>query len=263
MKTIPEFQEAFAKDKKITMVTCYDHWTAKILSNTEVDALLVGDSVAMVMHGHTSPVSATLEMMCLHTESVRRGAPDKVIVADLPFMTFRKDLVTGLTAAEALIRAGANAVKLEGLKGHEELVERLVDSGIPVMGHLGLTPQSVNAFGGFKVQGRDKQQSESILREARNLESLGCFAVVLECVPSALTTKIQQILSVPAIGIGAGPDAGGQVLVLQDLLGADHSFQPKFLRQFANLESEISGAINAYCQDVQSGAFPSIGESYE
>lgn len=263
MKTIPEFQQAYENKTKITMVTCYDHWTAKILATSDVDALLVGDSVAMVMHGHRSPVAATLEMMCMHTESVRRGAPQKAIVADLPFMTFRKDLATGLSAAEALIRAGANAVKLEGLKGHENLVERLVDSGIPVMGHLGLTPQSINALGGFKVQGRDHQQSEEILNQAVALQSLGCFSLVLECVPSALTAMIQQALKIPTIGIGAGSDAAGQILVLQDLLGADQSFKPKFLRRFANLEQDVTVAVNTYCREVQQGSFPSVSEGYE
>ncbi len=263
MKNIPEFQKAFENKAKIAMLTCYDYWTAKLLAESNIDALLVGDSVAMVMHGHSSPVAATLDMMCLHTEAVRRGAPNKAIVADLPFMTFRKDLVTGLTAAEALVRAGANAIKLEGLKGHEELVERLVDSGVPVMGHLGLTPQSVNAFGGFKVQGRGHRQSEEILDQAKSLESLGCFSVVLECVPSSLTTVIQKSLNIPTIGIGAGPDSAGQILVLQDLLGVDRSFQPKFLRYFANLEQDVTSAINTYCQSVQQGVFPSPKECYE
>lgn len=263
MKTVLEFQIAKDKNKKISMVTCYDYWSAKILEASDVDCLLVGDSVAMVMHGFESPVSATVEMMETHIEAVKRGAPQKLIIGDMPFLSFRKGISAGMEAAQRLMRAGANALKLEGVVGHEDLVEQLVRSGIPVMGHLGLTPQSVNAFGGFKVQGRNQHQAEEIVQHAQRLESLGCFSVVLECIPSSLTQSVQQKLTIPTIGIGAGPDTDGQVLVLQDLLGADMSFQPKFLRRYENLQNVVTQAVNGFVGDVVSGDFPQIKESYE
>lgn len=257
------FDKKKSADEKIHMVTCYDHWSAKVLNETAVDCLLVGDSCAMVMHGFKSTVSATMPMMVMHTAAVARGAKQKFIVADMPFGSFRKSVEAGVEAAMQLMQAGAHAVKLEGVRGHEELVSHLVGTGIPVMGHLGLTPQSVNCLGGYKVQGRTPKAAEAIFEDAKTLESLGCFALVLECVPSPLAKRISEELKIPTIGIGAGPDTDGQVLVLQDLLGAQHEMQPKFLKTYCDLEKTVKDAVNAYCNEVTTGVFPSVKESYE
>lgn len=257
------FEKKKAEGRKIHMVTCYDHWSAKVLAQTEVDCLLVGDSCAMVMHGFDSTVSATMPMMVMHTAAVARGAGNKFIVADMPFGSFRKTVDAGVDAAMQLMQAGAHSVKLEGVRGHEDLVSHLVGTGIPVMGHLGLTPQSVNCLGGYKVQGRTPKAAEAIFEDAKRLEQLGCFAIVLECVPSPLAKRISEELKIPTIGIGAGPDTDGQVLVLQDLLGAQHELQPKFLKTYADVENSVKNAINSYCQEVEGGIFPSVNESYE
>ena len=245
------------------MLTCYDYWTAKILSRSDVDTLLIGDSGAMVMHGHPSTLTATMEMMCFHTHAVAKGAPEKFIVADLPFGTYRLSKEEATRSAVQLMQAGAHAVKLEGLQGHEDTVNHLVGSGIPVMGHLGLTPQSVHSLGGYRVQGRDINAAEQMIKDALELQARGCFAVVLECVPSALAQTLTGQLSIPTIGIGAGPDCDGQVLVLQDMLGAQSDLHPKFVRKFADLNTAILDATQEFCHEVKNQSFPSIEESYE
>lgn len=257
------FNKKKSSGQKITMLTCYDYWTAKILSASDIDTLLIGDSGAMVMHGHNSTVTATMEMMCFHTKAVSTGAPNKFIVADLPFGTYRMSKEDATKASVQLMQAGAHAVKLEGLKGHEDIVNHLVGSGIPVMGHLGLTPQSVNSLGGYKVQGRDLDAAEQIMKDALELEARGSFCIVLECVPSSLAQKITNELKVPTIGIGAGLDCDGQVLVLQDMLGGQSDLNPKFVRKFANLNQMILDAANQYCKEVTEKSFPNIQESYE
>jgi 3-methyl-2-oxobutanoate hydroxymethyltransferase len=219
-----EFLLAKAEGRKLSMVTCYDYTFARLLSKSVIDGILVGDSAAMVMHGHPSTLSATTELMRLHTEAVVRGAADKFIVADLPFLSFRKGLAAALDSASLLMVAGAHAVKLEGVDGHEDVIQRLVQSGIPVMGHIGLQPQSVNAYGGFRVQGRSSDSAENIARQATALEELGAFAIVLECVPATLARDISAGLRIPTIGIGAGAECDGQILVLQDLLGMNTDF---------------------------------------
>jgi 3-methyl-2-oxobutanoate hydroxymethyltransferase len=259
---LPEILQAKG-NKKITMVTCYDHWSARLLSETDVDLMLVGDSLAMVIYGFNDTTPATMEMMIRHTEAVRRGAPEKFIVSDLPFLSFRKSLDTSLENAGALIQAGANAVKLEGAAGNLEMIERFVGSGIPVMGHLGLTPQFVNALGGFKVQGRTEKAQDQILKDALALEKAGAFAVVLECIPSGLARQVTEALRIPVIGIGAGPDTDGQVLVLQDLLGLTSGRIPKFVRPFADGRLTVKEGIQSYCEKVQSLEFPTVKESYE
>lgn len=257
-----EFRERKLKGEALTMVTCYDHWSAKILALSPVDILLVGDSAAMVMHGLNDTIPATVDMMCAHVAAARRGAPKKFIVADLPFLSFRSDLKTSMENAGRLIQAGANALKLEAYDGNSEFIRHLVGSGIPVMGHTGLTPQFVNAFGGFRVQGRDEEQRRKILADARGLEDSGCFAVVLECIPEDLAAEITSSLKVPTIGIGAGRHCDGQVLVLHDLLGLNADFKPKFVRKYLDGAALVQGALEKFCADVRGGEFPSREELY-
>jgi len=222
----------------------------------------VGDSLAMVMHGYDSTVHATVEMMAMHTQAVRRGAPDKFVVGDMPFLSVRKGLGPAMDAVSELMQAGSNAVKIEGEAGQLDIMAHVVESGVPVMGHLGLTPQSVEAFGGHKVQGRSEGQAAEILDSAKRLEDAGCFALVLECVPTALGRMISEQLHIPTIGIGAGADTDGQVLVLQDMLGMNPCFKPKFLRHYASGHEVLTNAINNYHADTVGGAFPSKNESY-
>jgi 3-methyl-2-oxobutanoate hydroxymethyltransferase len=244
------------------MVTCYDYSFARVLASSPVDGILVGDSVAMVMHGHPSTVTASLEMMRIHTEAVARGAGGKFIVADMPFLSFRKGVAAALDAAHVLMSAGANAVKLEGVDGHEDVVERLVQSGIPVMGHVGLQPQSVQAYGGYRVQGRSEETAREIARHARVLEQLGAFAVVLECIPAKLAAEITAALRIPTIGIGAGADCDGQILVLQDLLGMNTGRRPKFARTFSDGAHAVMEAVANFDEAVKAGTFPAVEESY-
>ena len=260
---ILEIRDSKRNGRKLSMVTCYDAWSAKILSETNVDMLLVGDSSAMVMHGFEDTIPATLEMMELQVAAVKRGAGKKFIVADLPFLANRSDLATNMRAVQRLMQAGAHALKLEGFDGNGELVHHLVQSGVPIMGHLGLTPQSVYALGGFRVQGREVEQGRKILEQARGLEESGCFALVLECVPGKLATEITSSLRIPTIGIGAGAHCDGQVLVLHDLLGFNHGFKAKFVRQYMNGAELMQKAVNTYCSDVLEGRFPAVGETYE
>lgn len=258
-----DFKSKKQKSEKISVVTCYDYTSARLLNSSNVDAILVGDSLAMTMYGEKSTLPATVEIMALHTQAVTRGAPDKFVIGDLPFLSFRKGLSENMQAVAAIMRAGAHAVKLEGCRGNESLIQHMVESGVPVMGHLGLTPQSVNMLGGYRVQGREEAHAELILQDALELQNRGCFAIVLECVPHSLSRQISQKLNVPTIGIGAGPDTDGQVLVWQDMLGLNTDFKPKFVRQYWNGQESIVGALNQYAEDVRSGAFPSPQESYE
>lgn len=262
MKNILEFQTKKSKKEKITMVTCYDYAFAKVLNSTAIDTVLVGDSVAQVIHGHTNTLAATTAMMSLHTKAVRRGT-DKFIVADMPFLSTRKGLKHTMDAVHQLMAAGANALKIEGYKGHAELIRHIVDSGVPVMGHLGLTPQSIHQLGGPKIQGRTESGAEEILKESLALEQAGCFALVLECVPAKLAQKISESLHIPTIGIGAGVHCDGQVLVLQDMLGMNTDFNPKFLKKYSDLNSEIQSAMKNYVTDVTSNSFPTKENSYE
>ncbi len=255
----PRFKK---EGNKITMVTSYDFWSASILAETDVDVLLVGDSLSMVIYGHGSTLPATTEMMVRHVESVAKGAPGKFIVADMPFLTFRKGEVAALECVEALMRAGAHAVKLEGVYGHEDVITHIVQSGVPVMGHLGLTPQSIHQFGGFKVQGKKRAEQDSIVEQAKLLEECGCFSLVLECIPAHLAKTITESVGIATIGIGAGIDVDGQVLVLQDLLGMNRAFRPRFVRQYLNGSTVMAEAVTHYIQDVKKGRFPSEEESY-
>ncbi len=262
MKTILDFHEKKQKGQKISMITCYDSTFAAILAQSSVDCLLVGDSLAMVMHGYKTTLNASVGMMALHTAAVTRTAGDKFIVSDLPFLSNRKGLTANVTAAEKIMKAGAHALKLEGADGNLELIRHLVDSGVPIMGHLGLTPQSVHQLGGFKVQGRDQKARAKIKKSALQLQEAGAFALVLECVPSDLAQEITASLEIPTIGIGAGRDCDGQVLVLQDMLGLNQSFKPKFLKTYFSGFQTLQNVFNQYHQEVVDGVFPSQKESY-
>lgn len=258
---LPEFRQRKAAGQRLSVVTCYDVAFARLLAQTEVDCLLVGDSVAMVVHGHPNTLLADMPMMVLHTAAVARGAGDKFIVADMPFLEHRKGLTAAVTAAQALLQAGAQAIKLEGAAGNLELIANLVEGGVPVMGHVGLTPQFVNTFGGFKVQGREEAAAERILADALALEQAGVFAMVAEGVPAPLGKRIADATQVPIIGIGAGLDVDGQVLVLQDLLGFTQK-PPKFARAFSDVASTALAGLRAFDEAVKAGTFPSEKESY-
>ncbi len=258
---ILDFQAKKGK-QKLSMVTCYDFPSARLVSQTNVDSILVGDSLAMVVHGHATTLLASVELMALHTEAVARGLNGKLLVSDLPFLSYRQDLRTNVRSAGRLMKAGAHALKLEGARGNLDLIRHLVDSGIPVMGHLGLTPQSIHQLGGFKVQGKNTQDYERILRDCEDLEKAGCVSVVLECVPSLLAAEATRLLKIPTIGIGAGPETDGQVLVWHDLLGLNEGFKPKFLRTYMNGAEQIRNALNDFDASVKSVEFPSTKESY-
>jgi 3-methyl-2-oxobutanoate hydroxymethyltransferase len=260
VKTVLDFSRAKRERQPIVMIAAYDALLARIVAQTEADAILVGDSVAMVAHGFPSTIHATVEMMVAHVAAVRRGAPEIFVVADMPFLTARRGKVAAADAAGALMTAGANAVKLEGVAGHEDVVEHLVQSGIPVMGHLGLTPQSVHQFGGYRIQGRSTGDAERVRAEARRLEELGAFSLVLECVPAALAAEITDERAIPTIGIGAGAGTAGQVLVFSDLLGLDARFQPRFARRYLEGHELVSDAINRFARDVRAAEFPAKAE---
>lgn len=262
MNNVHTFRKKKAEAVRLSMVTCYDAWSAKILNETDIDCLLVGDSLSVVMHGFDSTVHATVEMMELHVAAVRRGAPDKFIVADMPFLSCSRGLEAAMDAVQRLMQAGANAVKIEGAEHQLEIIRHVVEAGVPVMGHLGLTPQSIHNLGGHRVQGKSAEAGEKVMRQARELENVGCFSIVLECVPNRLGDCVSKSLDIPAIGIGAGPHTDGQVLVLQDLLGTDPGFSPRFLRRYANLHDTVRSSVQQFHADVAERAFPSPEETY-
>jgi len=263
MMTVLDFAKKKYAKEKFSMVTCYDFWSAQILAASSIDCILVGDSAAMVMHGHDSTLPMDIKTMVLHVSAVRRGAPQKFIVADMPFLTHRKGTKYAMDCVEQLMRAGANAVKIEAQPGHERIIKHIVDSGVPVMGHVGLTPQFVHQLGGYRVQGKDTSSSLRLLALSKALEEAGCFAIVAECIPEILAKKITMQLQIPTIGIGSGNETDGQVLVLQDLLGCQKGFQPKFVRHFTNLHDIILSAVNEYHDTVAQKAFPSPKEIYQ
>ncbi len=262
MKTVTEFKKMKSGGEKISVVTCYDYWSAQIIDETNVDAVLVGDSASMVMHGFESTVNAEIEMMRYHVAAVKRGLKNKILIAYLPFLEHRKGFEQLIFSIDKLMKAGAQAVKIEGAEGNIELINRLTSTGIPVMGHLGLTPQSVHQFGGFKLQGREEAASKKILEDAIQLQQAGCFSIVLEMIPALLAKKITDELEIPTIGIGAGPDTDGQVLVLQDLLGMNKNFNPKFVRKYLSGFELIKDALNNFSSDIKGNKFPTKEESY-
>lgn len=249
--------------KKITCLTAYDYPTARLMDEADVEVVLVGDSVGMVMLGYESTLPLTLEESLHHTKAVRRGVQRALVVADMPYGSYHGDLNEALRNAMRFVKeAGAEAVKVEGGERRLELISRLTEAEIPVMGHVGLTPQSVNALGGYRVQGKTPGTAEQVLRDARAVEAAGAFAIVLEAMPRELGAEITQALRIPTIGIGAGPDCDGQILVLHDMLGLTFQDPPKFARRYANVGEIISQAVREYCADVQNGNFPADAESY-
>src|ERR1700723_1776711 len=242
----------FETKQKITCLTTYDYSTALLLDQAGVDILLVGDSVGMVVLGYENTLPVTLDEMVHHTRAVRRGTRRALLVADMPYGSFHVSLDESVRNAVRLVKeGGAEAVKVEGGERRIEVITRLAEAEIPVMGHGGLTPQSVNALGGFHVQGKTTDAARQVERDACAVEAAGAFAVVLESMPRELAARISQKLRIPTIGIGAGPDCDGQVLVIHDLLGLGEGHRPKFVRQYANLSAEISRAVLAYCDDVR------------
>jgi len=259
---ILKLPERKRSQEKIVMVTCYDYTSARIIEQSEVDMILVGDSAAMVMHGHGTTLPMDIGQMAWHVAAVRRGAPTKFIVGDLPFLSYRKSLSQTMEAVGALMQAGAEAVKLEGITGNEAAIGHIVQSGVPVMGHIGLTPQSVHQLGGFRVQGRESSERNRLKAEALACQQAGCFALVLECVPESLAEEITGALTISTIGIGAGAKTDGQVLVMQDLLGMNTEFRPKFVRRYLDGNGLMLDAFNRYARDVREGAFPASEERF-
>ena len=262
MTSVRDFARFKAEGCRISMVTAYDAWSARLIARSHVDAVLVGDSAAMVMHGHPTTLPATVRLMALHTRAVARSIGGKFLIADLPFLSCRKGIPAATKAVGALMTSGAHAVKLEGVDGHEEIIRHIVGSGVPVMGHIGLTPQSVNQLGRFRVQGRNDADAVNLIRQAHALEELGCFSIVLECVPAELAAGITSELQLPTIGIGAGAGTDGQVLVLQDLWGVDPRQSPRFVRRYIDGERVLTNALNRYDADVKEARFPGPEESY-
>jgi 3-methyl-2-oxobutanoate hydroxymethyltransferase len=249
--------------KKIVCLTAYDYPTARLLDEAGVDVILVGDSLAMVALGYDSTLPVTLDEMIHHARAVRRGTKRALLVADMPFGSYHSDTAESLRNAVRFVKeAGVEAVKVEGGERRLELIARLTEAEIPVMGHIGLTPQSVNALGGYRVQGKTTDGAEQLLRDARAVEAAGAFAIVLEAVPRELAAQITRELRIPTIGIGAGPDCDGQILVVHDMLGLTFDQTPKFARKYANIGEVITSAVHSYCEDVRSGTFPSDRESY-
>ena len=261
--TITEIKEMKQRKEKIPMLTAYDYVTAKMIDEAGVPLILVGDSLGMVMLGYDSTIPVTMEEMIHHTKAVVRGATKALIIGDMPFMTYHVSISEALhNAAKFIQEGGAQAVKLEGGEVVAEKVRRLVDCGIPVMGHIGLTPQSIHQLGGFKVRGKAVEEAKKLLNDACILEEAGAFAVVLECTPAPLSELITQKLAIPTIGIGAGPDCDGQVQVISDILGLYTEFVPKHAKQYARLAGEIKTAVSSYISEVKSLNFPTTEQSY-
>jgi len=261
--TTATLRQKKAQRERITALTAYDHLFASLLDEAGVDVLLVGDSVATVVQGRDTTVPVTMDQMVYHTEMVARAAKRALVVGDLPFLSYQIGVEDALRNAGRLLKEGlAEAVKLEGGIDFAPTVQRLVAAGIPVMGHLGLTPQSIHQFGSYRARGIDEAEQQRILDDAKALEQAGAFALVLEKVPAELARRVTASVSVPTIGIGAGPHTDGQILVTHDLLGLFTRFRPRFVRRYKQLGAEIGDAVRAYCRDVQGGAFPSADESY-
>ncbi len=262
-KTVLYLQQMKASSQKIAMVTAYDATMARLVDAAGVDMVLVGDSVGMVVQGHEDTLSVTLEDMIYHGRCVERGLSQAHLTVDLPFMTYQVSPAQALQSAGRLVKEGhAQSVKLEGGKRSVPAVQLIVDAGIPVVGHIGLTPQSVNAMGGYRVQGREDAAAEKLMADALALQDAGAFCLVLEMVPAPLAAQVTAALQIPTIGIGAGPQCDGQVLVCNDLLGMDSRFKPRFVKRFAELEQPIVAAIRGYVDEVHEGRFPTREHSF-
>jgi 3-methyl-2-oxobutanoate hydroxymethyltransferase len=260
--TAPAIRSRKGSGVPIVMVTAYDTPTARVADAADVDMILVGDSLAMVVLGYDDTLQVTTDDMAHHVGAVARAKPRPLIVADMPWMSFHVDEHDTVRNAARLVRAGAAAVKLEGGRKRLDAVRAIVDAEIPVMGHLGLTPQSVNALGGFRVQGKELEAARAIIDDATALADAGCFAIVLECVPDAVARVVTDAVPVPTIGIGAGRHCDGQVLVFHDLVGLDDRMTPKFVRRYADLKADATLAVARFADDVRNGTFPSSAETY-
>ena len=262
--TVKSFQEAKDNNRKISMLTAYDYSMAKIVDAAGIDSVLVGDSLGMVFQGNESTLPVTLDEMIYHTKAVVRGVKNALVVADMPFLSYHVSKEEAVRNAGRMIKeGGAEAVKMEGGTLFSETIKAVVDAQIPVMGHIGLTPQSVNAFGGFKVQGKDEQSAKRIWEDARLLEEAGVFAITLECIPDKLAQLITKSLRIPTIGIGAGKSCDGQVLVINDMLGMFSDFVPRFVKQYARLNTEITAAVQGYIAEVREGDFPAGEHTFD
>ncbi|MCL2087182.1 MAG: 3-methyl-2-oxobutanoate hydroxymethyltransferase [Oscillospiraceae bacterium] len=261
-QTIVTFRDAKKNNRKITMLTAYDYSTAKLIDEAGVDSILVGDSLGNVMLGYSDTLAVTMEDMLHHGKAVTRGVNNALVVIDMPFMSYQTSVYDAVVNAGRLIKeTGANAVKLEGCLCAQ--IKAIVEASIPVVAHLGLTPQSVNAIGGYKVQGKEADAAKRLLEEAKAVEAAGAFALVLECVPSKLAGLITKTLKIPTIGIGAGDQCDGQVLVCHDMLGMFSDYTPKFVKKYAVLGENMKEAFTHYCQEVESGKFPSQEHAYD
>lgn len=255
--TAVTFKQAKEKKEKLTMLTAYDYSTAKIIDEAGINGILVGDSLGMVCLGYEDTLSVTMEDMIHHTRAVARGTKNTLVVGDMPFMSYQTSVYDAVVNAGRLIKeGGAQAIKLEGGKEMHEQIKAIVNASIPVMGHIGLTPQSVNSFGGFKVQGKSEEAAKKILEDALSVEKAGAFAIVLECVPVKLAKLVSSKLSIPTIGIGAGDGCDGQILVYQDMLGMFSDFTPKFVKKYANVGEVMKLAFKEYINEVKDGIFP-------
>jgi len=252
-----------ANGEKISMLTAYDYTMAKIVDSSNVDVILVGDSASNVMAGHETTLPITLDQMIYHASSVVRAVNRALVVVDLPFGTYQSDPKTALHSAIRIMKeSGAHALKLEGGKEIKEGIKKILGAGIPVMGHLGLTPQSIYKFGTYTVRAKEEEEAHQLIEDAKMLEKIGCFAIVLEKIPAKLATQVAQAVSIPIIGIGAGGGVDGQVLVLHDMIGMTHEFSPRFLRRYMNLYEDMTQAIGQYVTDVKSKDFPNEKEQY-
>ncbi len=261
--TTVKLKEMKQRGEKITVLTCYDYSTAKLLDKAGIDVLLVGDSLGMVLLGYDSTIPVTMEDMLIHTKAVSKGTKNALVVGDMPFMSYHISAGESVrNAGRFLQEAGANAVKLEGGREIADTVKAIHAAGIPVMGHLGLTPQSINKLGGYRVQGKDEATARVILNNALALQDAGVFAIVLECVPAPLAKMVTERLEVPTIGIGAGVECDGQVLVIHDLLGLYSDISPKFVKRYASLHNTISKAVSQYKTEVREGKFPGPEHSF-
>lgn len=261
--TAVTFKNAKQKGEKLSMLTAYDYTTASLVDSAEINAILVGDSLGMVMLGYEDTLSVTMEDMIHHSKAVARGAKNTLVVTDMPFMSYQTSVYDAVINAGRLMKEGrAGAVKLEGGAEFAEHISAIVKASIPVMGHIGLTPQSVNAFGGFKVQGKTNEAAQKLIDDAKALEKAGVFAIVVECVPAELGKAITEAVNVPVIGIGAGKYCDGQVLVYQDMLAMYDKMKPKFVKAYANIGEQMIEAFKAYDSEVKSGAFPTDEHSF-
>jgi 3-methyl-2-oxobutanoate hydroxymethyltransferase len=260
--TVPEFQQHKRDGKKIVMVTAYDALFTRIIEEAGIEAILVGDSLGVVVQGKTDTLSVTMEDMLYHTKLVAGAAQRALVIADLPFLSYQVSVEDAVRNAGRLLQAGAAAVKLEGGAAVRDRVEAMTRFGIPVMGHLGMTPQSVNCYGGYKVQGKERATADVLVVDAKALQAAGAFAIILEAIPALLAKTVTQSLAIPTIGIGAGPHCDGQVLVLYDLLGLFDEFVPKFVKPYGHLKADALQALRRYQEEVEHGKFPSDSESY-